>query len=79
MQLKADVFMGPVMSSMSSLIAYARSVNDTEDFFEENIYPDSHRREGSLRRTYPKSPIMKGNSVTKLMVVNGDDIMNSFP
>lgn len=79
MQVQANVFMGPAMSSMSSLIAYARSINETEDFFEANIYPGSYRRQGSLHRKYPKSPIMKGNSATKLMVVNGDDIMNSFP
>jgi len=76
-------FMGPFMSSMSQLIAYAREINSTKDFFEQYIYPGSRQLPGDsgleMVRKYPKVPIMKGSNTTKLMVVNGDDIMSFFP
>lgn len=65
------------MSSMSSLIAYARSIDNEEDFFSAYIFPGSTRN--GAERAYPTVPDMKGNRVTKLMVVNGVDIMDSFP
>ncbi|KAG4427511.1 hypothetical protein IFR05_017006 [Cadophora sp. M221] len=73
----ARFWMGLVMSSMSSLIAYARSIDNEEDFFSAYIFPGSTRN--GAERAYPTVPDMKGNRVTKLMVVNGVDIMDSFP
>jgi len=81
--LRSKFFMGPFMSSMSQLIAYARSVNDDEGFFEEKIFPGSTKDTGEngagMRRTYPVSPAMKGDDKTKLMIVNGEDIMSCYP
>ncbi|TAQ88169.1 hypothetical protein B7494_g3476 [Chlorociboria aeruginascens] len=74
----ADYWMGVVMSSMSSLIAFARTVDDEEDFFTTYVFPDS-TREG-LRRTYGgEVPGMRGDGKTFVMVVNEVDIMDSFP
>ncbi|PVH84718.1 hypothetical protein DL98DRAFT_410428 [Cadophora sp. DSE1049] len=73
----ARFWMGLVMSSMSSLIAYARSIDNEEDFFSQYIFPGSTRN--GAERAYPAVPDMKGNRNTKLMVVNGVDIMDSFP
>ncbi len=39
----ARFWMGIITSSMSSLIAYARSVDEEEDYFETYIFPDSSR------------------------------------
>ena len=75
--------MGLVMSSMSQLIAYARSLDDEEDFFEKMIFPGSVKEIGEdglgIRRTHPVTPVMKGDERTKLLVVNGDDIMSFYP
>lgn len=82
MLLNADFFLGPAMSSMSSLIAFARTAEQDEDFFMSKIFPDSERyrnQEGWLRRKYSKPWMMKGDDLTKLLVVEGDDIMDAFP
>jgi hypothetical protein len=68
--------MGVIMSSMSSLIAYARHVDDDEDVFESYVFTGSVKL--GLERQY-KECEMKGNRRTKLMVVNGVDVMDSFP
>jgi len=66
------------MSSMSSLIAYARHVNDDVDIFEKYVFPGSEK--GGLERHYKEYEYeMRGDRRTKLMVVNGVDIMDSFP
>ncbi|KAG9237060.1 hypothetical protein BJ875DRAFT_350158, partial [Amylocarpus encephaloides] len=75
--LDARFWLGLVMSSMSSLIAYARSVDEKDDYFETFIFPGSSKN--GLDRGYPDHLSMKGNRRTKLMVVNGVDIMDSFP
>jgi hypothetical protein len=83
MLLNADFFLGPVMSTMSALIAYTRALNETGSFFPKYIFPGSTKDVGKdglgMKRTYPKVPIMKGDSKSKLMLVNGDDIMAYFP
>lgn len=56
---------------MSALVAYARTVNDEEDFFETYI----GRQEGPSSST----PEMKGNERTRLMCGYGGDITDSFP
>ena len=74
--VEAKVFIGVIMSSMSSLVAYARTVNEEPDFFDTHVFPGSSKV--GLQRTYDAMSI-KGNSHTKLLVVNGVDIMDSFP
>ncbi len=70
-------FLGLIMSTMSSLIAYARTVDDIEsDFFGTYVFSDSWSI--GINRNYP-AIAMKGNRNTKLMVVSGVDVMNSFP
>ena len=67
------------MSTMSSLIAYARTVDDPksqEDFFEKYIFPGSWN--SGIYREYPGLGMM-GNRKTQLMVVSGVDVMSSFP
>lgn len=72
-------FLGPVMSSMSSLIAYERTIDEKEDIFTTHIFPGSVRDEETRWRTYPNAPAMLGDETTKLMVVNQFDIMDNFP
>jgi hypothetical protein len=84
MLLNADFFLGPVMSSMSSLIAFTRALDDSEDFFPTYVYPGSTKNPGEdgagFRRTYDfQSPEMRGDKRSRLMIVNGDDIMSFFP
>jgi hypothetical protein len=69
-------FLGIVMSTMSSLIAYERTIDDTSDFFETYIFPGSWNI--GIHREYP-AIAMKGDKATKLMVVSGVDVMKSFP
>ncbi|KAH8598753.1 hypothetical protein B0O99DRAFT_683504 [Bisporella sp. PMI_857] len=83
MLYNANIFLGVSMSSMSSLIAYARSLDQADNFFPVYIYPESVKDIGEdglgIRRTYPVTPVMKGDKKSRLMVVNGDDIMSYFP
>jgi hypothetical protein len=69
--------LGIITSSMSTLIAYARTVDNDEDYFETYVFPGSSK--SGLNRAYPASPSMMGNAETKLMVVNGVDILDAFP
>jgi hypothetical protein len=73
----ARFFLGILTSSMSSLIAYARSVDDMDDYFETYVFPGSSKV--GLNRGYPESPTMKGNGETKLIAVSGVDLMDAFP
>ncbi|KAI0132984.1 hypothetical protein BJ170DRAFT_563887, partial [Xylariales sp. AK1849] len=70
-------WMGISMSSMSALIAYARTSDDEKEFFETYIYPGSSR--SGLNRHYANNMVIRGNAYTKLLVVSGVDIMESFP
>lgn len=74
--VRSAFFLGPVMSTMSSLIAYARTLDEKEDFFEKYVFPGSWSI--GMHREYPAIE-MKGNKITKLMVVSGVDVMNYFP
>jgi hypothetical protein len=74
MLVNDDFFLGVLMSSMSSMIACARAINDPELFFPTYIYPGS--TVDGRNRNYPDVPSMKGNQKTKLMtVLTGKDIM----
>jgi hypothetical protein len=77
--VRSKYFLGPAMSSMSSLIAYERTINEKEDIFTTHIFPGSVRDEETRWRTYPSVPAMRGDETTKLMVVNQFDIMDNFP
>jgi hypothetical protein len=75
--VRSTFFLGIVMSTMSSLIAYERTVDsEKEDFFETHIFNDSWKI--GINRNYP-AMAMKGNRHTRLMVVSGADVMDSFP
>jgi len=75
--VEARFWIGIITSSMSSLIAFARTVDDPGDFFETSIFPGSSK--SGLNRGYPEPYTVKGSFNTKLMVVNGVDIMEAFP
>jgi hypothetical protein len=74
----ADYFIGAGMSSMSLLIAFTRTVNDTKDWFTQHVLENS-TRSGTLDRKYPVSPIMKGDETTQLLMLSGSDIMDRYP
>jgi hypothetical protein len=77
----ADYWYGVLLSTMSALVAYARTVDYPEDFFSRYVQPGSVRTGQS--RTWDTVPALKGNNFTKLLVVNagprGLDIMDTFP
>jgi hypothetical protein len=75
--VEAKMFLGVWMSTLSLLIAFARSANDEEDFYSTHIIPGS-RRNGP-KRQWDDAPAMKGDKTTKLLVVNEFDVMDSFP
>ncbi|KAI1875127.1 uncharacterized protein JN550_002556 [Neoarthrinium moseri] len=75
--VNAKFWMGISMSSMSSLIAYARTADAKEDFFEKYIFPGSTLN--GINRVYEDNMVIKGDEYTKLLVVSGVDIMGSFP
>jgi len=78
MLVKADFFLGLLMSTMSSLVAFARTVDDTELFFPTYVFPGSIRE--GRKRKYLDAPSMKGDDKTKLMTVKiGKDVMPFFP
>jgi hypothetical protein len=74
----ADYFFGVGMSSMSLLIAYARTIDEESEYFMKYIYPNSIRN-SPLHRQYTGSPVMKGNKKTRLLMVSGPDILDRFP
>jgi hypothetical protein len=78
--MAADYWYGVLHSSMSALIAFARTVDELEDFFSTYIQPgsilDGHAR------TWDIVPALKKNNFTKLIVVNAGpmalDILGTF-
>src|ERR1700753_1170659 len=75
--VRSKFFLGVAMSTMSSLIAYERTINDGDkDFFETYVFPGSWNI--GIHREYP-AIAMKGNRDTRVMVVSGVDVMKSFP
>lgn len=77
--VSADYFLGILSSSLSDMVAYARTVDEEGDYFDEYIRPNTTR--GTfVDRVFPGSPDVRGNENTKLMVVSGGpDIMDCFP
>jgi hypothetical protein len=74
----ADYFFGVGQSSMSLLIAFARTIDEESEYFTKYIYPNSMRRP-PYYRDYTGSPAMKGNEKTRLLMVSGPDIMDRYP
>lgn len=74
----ADYFYGVGLSSMSLLVAFARTVDEKEDYWSHFIHDNSIRIK-PLDREYPISPIMKGNEKTRLYMLSGPDIMDRYP
>ncbi|OBT61562.1 hypothetical protein VE03_08878 [Pseudogymnoascus sp. 23342-1-I1] len=74
----ADYFMGILTSSLSAIVAYARTVDGDGDYFDRYIHPGTTRGE-FVERVFPGSPHVRGNESTKLIVLTGADIMDGFP
>ncbi|PQE05036.1 AlteRNAtive oxidase protein [Rutstroemia sp. NJR-2017a BBW] len=75
--IEANLFLGVWMSTLSLLIAFARSANSEEDFYSTHIIPGSSR--SGAHRQWDDAPAMKGDKTTKLLVVNEFDVMDAFP
>ncbi|KAF4628676.1 hypothetical protein G7Y89_g9479 [Cudoniella acicularis] len=79
--LGADYFEGLMMSTMSLLVAYARTMDEEEDFFSTYVLAGS-RRIPNRERLWDVNevPAMKGHSSTKLFVLNNTfDNFDSVP
>lgn len=74
----ADYFMGILTSSLSAVVAYARTADEEGDYYEEFIHPGTTRME-FIGRKYPGPPSIRGNEHTKLLVLTGPDIMDCYP
>lgn len=70
-------FQGNLASTLSTLVVYARTMDQPADFFETWIYPNTERV--GMDRVFAEALVMKGDASTKLFVVNGMDIMDNFP
>ncbi|KAF6817052.1 hypothetical protein CPLU01_13688 [Colletotrichum plurivorum] len=75
--VKGRYFQGNLISTMSSVVVYARTMDQPEEFFDTYIYPDTIR--WGLDRFYNEPLVIKGDKHTKEFVMNGQDIMDSFP
>lgn len=75
-------FLGILTSTMSNLIAYARTVDQyadsEEDFFYDVVLKGSVKRR-QFFRVWRRAPHIKGTGGTRLLVVNARDIMQRFP
>lgn len=65
------------MSTMSKDIAYTRTANDEEDFFDTYIFPDVNIVGADA--IFPEPFTIRGNNYTSMIVTNGYYIMDSFP
>ncbi|KAJ3953916.1 hypothetical protein N0V92_009604 [Colletotrichum tropicale] len=75
--LKGRYFQGNLISTMSSLVAYARTRDQPEEFFSTYIYPNTIK--WGIDRFYNQPFTMKGDEHTKEFVISGQDIMDAFP
>ena len=76
--VSADYFIGVLTSSLSAVVAYARTVEEEGDYFDKYIHPGTTRGE-FIERVFPDSPSVRGDERTKLMVLTGADVMDCFP
>ncbi|KAK2040426.1 hypothetical protein LZ31DRAFT_598073 [Colletotrichum somersetense] len=74
--VRGQYFQGNLISTMSSVIVYARTM-DQPDFFGTYIYPNTQR--WGIDRWYSEPLVMKGDEFTKEFVIDGQDIMDAFP
>lgn len=65
------------MSTMSKYIAYTRTVDDEEDFFDRYIFANASIVGADA--VFPDPFTVHGSHHTKLIVTNGYYIMDSFP
>ncbi|KAK6599641.1 hypothetical protein H4I95_08516 [Botrytis cinerea] len=77
--VESALFLGVWMSTFSQTIAYARTVDLEQEYWETYINPGS-RRDG-LTRLWDQAPALKGDETTKILVVNtgGFSNMDSYP
>ncbi|KAF5872923.1 putative alternative oxidase protein [Botrytis fragariae] len=77
--VEAALFLGVWMSTFSQTIAYARTVELEQDYWETYVNPGS-RRDG-LTRLWDQVPALKGDETTKILVINtgGFSNMDSYP
>ncbi|KAK6852871.1 hypothetical protein PG995_011422 [Apiospora arundinis] len=93
--VRARYWVGVTTSPLSAMLAYARGEHaklgqdgapdkDADlDWFERYVYPSSGKSiaaDGSAGvRTYEREMEVRGDRITKLLAVSGDDIMDYFP
>ncbi|KAF7954376.1 hypothetical protein EAE96_005500 [Botrytis aclada] len=77
--VEAALFLGVWMSTFSQTVAYARTVELEQDYWETYVNPGS-RRDG-LTRLWDQAPALKGDETIKILVVNtgGFSNMDSYP
>ncbi|KAG8166254.1 hypothetical protein KVR01_004806 [Diaporthe batatas] len=75
--VRAEFFIGVLMSTMSAYIAYTRTANHEEDFFDKYIFPDVNFL-GPIAH-FPEPFTIRGNNHTSLLVTDGQYYMDSFP
>ncbi|KAF9869567.1 hypothetical protein CkaCkLH20_12960 [Colletotrichum karsti] len=75
--LRGRYFQGNLISTMSSLVAYARTRDQPEEFFSTHIYPNTIR--WGIDRYYSEPFTMRGDKHTKEFIISGQDIMDAFP
>ncbi|KAB5536048.1 hypothetical protein GE09DRAFT_910615, partial [Coniochaeta sp. 2T2.1] len=75
--VRADFWSGMLVSTMSSMVAYHRVMDDPEEFFGTYIYPNSLK--WGLWRTYNESVVLRGNRHTMGIVVSSEELMDAFP
>lgn len=76
----ADYFIGLTASTLSDLVAYARTVDDDIDFYNTYIVEDSVPLDHVFRYwEQPDGPVLRGNEHTKLLTCTGPYVMDAFP
>jgi len=76
----AKVFIGIMLSTFSCLVAFARSLEHEEDFFEKHIFPNTTTiGPMDTHRMFPGGAEIRGDEETRLLVQSGPVVMNWFP
>ncbi|EQB58368.1 hypothetical protein CGLO_01397 [Colletotrichum gloeosporioides Cg-14] len=75
--IKGRYFQGNLVSTMSSLVAYARTRDQPEEYFSTYIYANTMK--WGINRYYNEPFTMRGDKHTKEFVISGQDIMDAFP
>lgn len=64
---------------MSQYIAYARTADAEDDFFDTYIFAGTGFDAASGDIVFPEPLTIRGNNYTSLLVTNGYSLMDSFP